>query len=154
MELTMKRFRTILLVLALLTPGSALAYDSFTVGVQGELAIFHMGFNMHAVMPIATTLVDTTPVSLSLRADFTAGGALAFAGLSATVSFGNYFQPFVSLGGGALWPDWQPAKPAFQALLGMRFDVTHNFYMVAQAMVRTFDGAGMPGVGVAVEYSF
>lgn len=150
----MRRFRALMLALGLFVSGSAFAYDSFTVGLQGELTPFSTGFNVHAVVPVTRFDFGANPAVLSLRADFTAG-IVPYGGLSAVMSIiGSNVQPFLALGGGAMLPGGPPLQPAFQGLLGLRVHLVHDVYMVSNVQIRAFSGGAIPGVSIGFEYNF
>lgn len=82
-------------------------------------------------------------------------GLATFGGLSAVVSsVGSGVQPFLGLGAGVVLPGGPLPMAAFQGLLGLRVHVVHDFYFVGHFQLRAFDGAAIPGLGVALEYSF
>lgn len=154
----MKHLRNLVIALVLLTSCSALAYDSFTLGLQGEVlagyAGYSVGYNVHAVVPVTRFSAGTHPAVVSIRADFSAADVVYF-GLAAVVSgTGTSIQPFASLGAGAALLGGPPLVPAFQGLLGARMPLAHNVYMVAQFQLRAADRAAFPGLGIGVEYSF
>lgn len=150
----MKHLRSLVIALVLFTSGSALAYDSFTLGLQAEVTGGYAGFNAHAVWPVIRFSVGTNTAALSIRADVSAA-VLAYFGLAAVVSgTGSGVQPFASLGAGATLLGGPPLVPAFQGLVGARIPLANGFYMVAQFQLRAADGGAFPGLGVGVEYSF
>jgi hypothetical protein len=156
----MKHLRGLLVALAILTSGTAWAYDSFTVGLQGEVVPgvsgnTPFGINAHAVLPVTRFSLGSHPAVFSVRADLTAS-LVPFAGLAAVVSgAGSEIQPFISLGAGAALPGGPPLRPALQGLLGVRMPLEHSFYAVVQFQLRVTGGSGaFPGVGFGVEYSF
>jgi hypothetical protein len=155
----MKQLRSLVIALVLSTSGSALAYDSFTVGLQGEVftgyAGYSGGYNVHAVVPLKRFTLGTKPAVFSIRADFSASDVVYF-GLAGVVSgVGTRVQPFASLGAGAALLGGPPPEPAFQGLLGARIPLAHRFHLVAQFQLRiSGTDAAFPGVGVGVEYSF
>lgn len=150
----MRRLRALLLALGLSVTGSAYAYDSFTIGLQGELTPVSSGFNAHAVLPVTRFEFGANPAVLSLRADFTAG-IVPYGGLSAVMSIlSSNVQPFVAVGGGAILPGGPPLRPAFRGLLGLRVHLVHDVYMVGHLQIRAFSGGAVPGVSIGVEYSF
>ena len=150
----MKSLRALLVAVLLLTSGSALAYETFTVGLQAEAHRNYFGYNAHAVLPFTTFTGGTNDRTFSVRADFTAGDVV-YAGLAAVISgAGPGIQPFASLGAGAaLWG--APPRPTFQGLIGARVPVTGGLYAVAQfqLLVSTL-GHAEPGFGIGLEYSF
>jgi hypothetical protein len=154
----MKHLRSLVVALVLLNSGSALAYDSFTLGLQGEVfavyAGYSVGHNAHAVVPVARFSAGTNQAVVSIRADFSAADVVYF-GLAAVVSgTGTSIEPFASLGAGAALLGGPPLVPAFQGLLGARIPLAHNFYMVAQLQLRAADRVAFPGLGIGMEYSF
>lgn len=150
----MKFIRT-LAALLVVTSGSALAYNSLTVGLQAETHQYFTGYNAHAVLPLATVPGGTGGRTFSVRVDFSAGD-LVYAGLAAVISgAGPGLQPFVSLGGGAaLWGG--PLLPTVQGLVGVRVQLTHGLWATTQLQLRVTTRAGhvVPGLGIGLDYSF
>lgn len=149
------RLIRILAALLIVSTGSALAYNSLTVGLQAEAHQFFVGYNAHAVLPLATVPGGTGGRAFSARVDFSAGDVV-YAGLAAVISgAGPGLQPFASLGGGAaLWGG--PLLPTVQGLLGVRVQLTGGLWATTQFQIRFTTRAGhlTPSLGVGLEYSF
>jgi hypothetical protein len=157
----MKQLRSLVIALVFSTSGSALAYDSFTVGLQGEVFteygyhVEYVAYGAHAVLPVARFSAGTHPAVLSLRADLSVAD-VTYIGLAAVMSgSGTGIQPFASLGAGTALLGAAPPEPAFQGLLGARIPLAHGFYRVVQLQLRiATTPAAFPGAGAGVEYSF
>ncbi len=150
----MKMVRVAVVALFLLVSGSSFAYDSFSVGLQVDAHRHYIGYNAHAVLPLAAFGADSTPRMLSARVDFSAGDVV-YAGLAAVLSGrGPGIQPFVSLGGGAALWGTSPL-PTFQGTVGVRMPLTGRLYATAQFQLRVATvGHAQPGFGLGLEYSF